>query len=101
MPRRRIMLVGIIFQLIVMIIYVAYFVYWALRSRPQIERAAISLPGGDGILKAVIGMAICSLMIIVRGFYRSAELGDGFDGAIAVSLSFKSKQQRRDERAPS
>ncbi|ORY48015.1 RTA1 like protein-domain-containing protein [Leucosporidium creatinivorum] len=81
----RIMLVGIIVQLIVMIIFVAYFVYWALRSRPQLEQAAISLPGGEGIVKAVIGMGICSLMIIVRGFYRSAELGDGFSGAIATN----------------
>lgn len=79
------MLAGIAFQLFVMIVYVIYGAVWLLKSRGPITEAVRRLPGGEGIKRTIWSMAICSVMIIVRGFYRSTELGQGFDGAIAVS----------------
>lgn len=84
-PSRRIMLGGICFQLFVMIVYLVYGVVWYTKSRTAVSDAIHRLPGGEGIKKAVLGMTVCSIMIIVRGFYRSVELGDGFDGSLAVS----------------
>jgi hypothetical protein len=79
------MLGGIAFQLFVMIVYVVYGTIWALKSRTELQGTILSLDGGEGISRAIIGMAFCSLFIIIRGFYRSVELGDGFKGEIAVS----------------
>lgn len=83
---RRIMLGGIAFQLFVMIVYVVYGAIWAHKSRTELQGTILSIDGGEGIMRAIAGMALCSLFIIIRGFYRSVELGDGFKGEIAVSL---------------
>ncbi|ORY48014.1 RTA1 like protein-domain-containing protein [Leucosporidium creatinivorum] len=81
----QIMLGGIAFQLFVMIVYVVYGAIWAHKSRTEIHGTILSIDGGEGITRAVAGMALCSLFIIIRGFYRSVELGDGFKGEIATN----------------
>lgn len=55
------MLAGIIFQLVVMIVYVAYGGWWAFRSHQEIRLA------GPKITQMGIGMIICSIAIIIRG----------------------------------
>lgn len=79
------MLGGIVVQLAVMLCYSAYGAAWAFKSRTEIHGTIHSVAGGHGISRAMAGMALCSLCIIIRGFYRSVELGDGFRGPIAVS----------------
>lgn len=80
-----IMLAGIVVQLVVMIIYSFYGLWWAYKARAELRKAMTNLPNGRGLSRAAIGMVICSVMIILRGFWRSAELGDGFSGSLAVS----------------
>ncbi|ORY48013.1 RTA1 like protein-domain-containing protein [Leucosporidium creatinivorum] len=81
----RIMLGGIAFQLFVMIVFAFYAIVWTVKARKEIRETIASLPGGQGISRASLSMSICSTMIILRGFYRSVELGDGFRGSIATN----------------
>lgn len=61
----KIMLAGIAFQLFVMLAYVAYWAVWAYRARPEL--ASLQGPAGKAMKLQFVGMAICSLMIIIRG----------------------------------
>lgn len=60
-PSHSIMLAGIIVQLVVMIVYVAYGVVWAMKARSQLRTA------GPILIRMLLGMSICSIAIIVRG----------------------------------
>ncbi|KAM0748533.1 RTA1-like protein [Meredithblackwellia eburnea MCA 4105] len=73
----NIMLGGIVFQLVVMVVYLAYGLYFVLRSRREVEAA------GSKMKLLLLGMTIASICIIIRGVYRTAELGQGFDGGLA------------------
>lgn len=81
----KIMLAGIALQLVVMLIFVAAWALWTRASRADLS--ALPGPARRAVRLQFIGIAICSLMIIVRGFFRCVELGDGFDGAVAQNES--------------
>ncbi|KAK4701322.1 hypothetical protein P7C70_g4913, partial [Phenoliferia sp. Uapishka_3] len=75
----HLMLAGIILQLIVMIVYVLYGLFWAKSSRGELEAA------GRDIHKLLFGMTLASIMVIIRGVYRTAELSQGWNGSIATN----------------
>ncbi|GAA6063548.1 hypothetical protein JCM10212_002660 [Sporobolomyces blumeae] len=74
----NIMLGGIVFQLVVMIIYVAYGAYWIWRARDELGVASRM------IRLLLWAMAFASACIIARGIFRTAELAEGFDGYLAT-----------------
>ncbi|KAK4698985.1 hypothetical protein P7C70_g7284, partial [Phenoliferia sp. Uapishka_3] len=71
------MLAGIIIQLFVMLVYVTYGLLWARRSRDELAHS------GSNIRQLLFGMLLCSIMIIIRGAYRTAELSHGFNSSLA------------------
>lgn len=79
------MLGGITFQLFVMLVFAIYGALWLRKSRSAVSDVIHELPGGAGVGKTIWAIIICSTMIILRGFWRSVELGDGFDCELAVS----------------
>ncbi|KAI5481303.1 hypothetical protein MNV49_004925 [Pseudohyphozyma bogoriensis] len=70
----NIMLAGIVAQLVVMVIYSVYGAVWIAKSRKALD---------DKTKMLLYGMIISSLAIEVRGVYRTAELAQGFHGALA------------------
>ena len=55
------MLGGIVFQLAVMVIFVAYGLVWGYRSKEALRAA------GPKLAQLLFGMAVCSAAIILRG----------------------------------
>ncbi|GAA5843754.1 hypothetical protein JCM5353_008317 [Sporobolomyces roseus] len=74
----RIMLGGIVFQLIVMIIYVAYGGWWVVKAKRDIVRS------GEDIQKMLYALTAASACIIARGIFRTVELDEGFGGYLAT-----------------
>ncbi|GAA5894586.1 RTA1 domain-containing protein [Sporobolomyces salmoneus] len=74
----NIMLGGIVFQLIVMIVYVAYGIYWSLKAKEEVARS------GKKMRYMLYALFAASLCIIARGIFRTVELAEGFDGFLAV-----------------
>lgn len=72
------MLGGIAFQLLVMIIYVAYGGWWGYRARKEIARS------GTDMQYMLYALAAASACIIARGIFRTIELEEGFSGYLAV-----------------
>ncbi|KAI5479400.1 RTA-like protein [Pseudohyphozyma bogoriensis] len=74
----NLMLAGIVIQLVVMVFFVAYGLYWGAFRAGQEWRVA-----DRNLWFLVLGMALCSLGILIRGVYRTAELAGGFNGSLA------------------
>ncbi|GAA5861830.1 hypothetical protein JCM5353_002310 [Sporobolomyces roseus] len=74
----RIMLGGIAFQLLVMIIYVAYGGWWGYKARREVARS------GKDMQYMLYALAAASACIIARGIFRTIELEEGFSGYLAV-----------------
>ncbi|KAM0749135.1 RTA1-domain-containing protein [Meredithblackwellia eburnea MCA 4105] len=73
----NLMLSGIVIQLVVMLIFVSYGAWFFSRSRREAEIT------GNKVDWLFFGIALSSLMIIIRGCYRTAELSGGFNGRLA------------------
>jgi len=74
-----------VFQLIVMIIYVAYGGWWVVKAKRDIVRS------GKDIQKMLYALTAASACIIARGIFRTVELDEGFGGYLAVRFpSFSS-----------
>lgn len=77
------MLAGIVVQLVIMLVFVAFGLLWAHRALPEIRAW-----GPDIRTLLLAGILLPSVMIVVRGCYRTGELSQGFSGSLAVrSLS--------------
>ncbi|GAA6011490.1 hypothetical protein JCM11491_002804 [Sporobolomyces phaffii] len=74
----QIMLGGIVFQLIVMIIYVLYGSYWCFQARKEIGQTGRKM---HSMLYALLAASLC---IIARGIFRTIELDEGFSGHLAT-----------------
>ncbi|GAA5846737.1 hypothetical protein JCM3766R1_005046, partial [Sporobolomyces carnicolor] len=74
----NIMLGGIVFQLIIMLVYVAYGCLWAYKARHEIATTGRKI---HWLLYALLAASLC---IIARGIFRTIELEEGFDGYLAV-----------------
>ncbi|KAL8292902.1 hypothetical protein RQP46_000596 [Phenoliferia psychrophenolica] len=75
----NVMLAGIVIQLSVMVVFVSYGALWAWRAKKEIGA------GGRDLHWLLFGILFSSLMIIIRGFYRSVELGGGIMGFLATN----------------
>ncbi|GAA5976837.1 hypothetical protein JCM5350_007263 [Sporobolomyces pararoseus] len=74
----NIMLGGIVFQLFVMVVYVAYGLHWSYKSRREIVESGKKM---QYLLYALFAASLC---IIARGIFRTIELEEGFAGYLAV-----------------
>ncbi|GAA5924027.1 RTA1 domain-containing protein [Sporobolomyces koalae] len=75
----NIMLGGIVFQLVVMLIYVAYGAFWVYKARVEIKSS------GRKMRTMIWALFAASLCIIARGIFRTIELAEGFSGFLAVN----------------
>ncbi|KAL8293529.1 hypothetical protein RQP46_000230 [Phenoliferia psychrophenolica] len=75
----NLMLAGIAFQLVVMIIFVVYGAWWVRRAAAEIRVVSRDISWLLG------GMLLSSICIIIRGIYRTAELGQGWGGFLALN----------------
>ncbi|KAL8283440.1 hypothetical protein RQP46_005850 [Phenoliferia psychrophenolica] len=73
----NLMLAGIVIQLVVMIVFVGYGLLWARRAQYELRTASSKLR------LLLFGMLFSSIMIIIRGVYRTCELAGGFSGSLA------------------
>ncbi|KAM0755291.1 hypothetical protein T439DRAFT_375693 [Meredithblackwellia eburnea MCA 4105] len=73
----HLMLAGIVFQLVVMLVFFAYTAWFYSRARKEFYLA------GKRVIWLFFGVGLSSFMIIVRGAYRTAELAGGFKGTLA------------------
>ncbi|GAA5857664.1 hypothetical protein JCM8547_004322 [Rhodosporidiobolus lusitaniae] len=73
----NIMLAGIIVQLVVMIFFSLYMLAWSWVARDEVRRS------GSRIQLMLAALGVCSVAVIVRGGFRTAELNEGFSGPLA------------------
>ena len=86
------MLAGICSQLVCMIFFVAYLARWALRARNELRAA------NSNIRWLVFGIVLSSIMIIIRGTYRTIELAGGIMGFLAASPATFSNSNKTTDR---
>jgi len=85
----RIMLGGIVFQMLAITIYMGLaieFIYRFWHDKPFEGRGFAPVPGRSALTRNIkcmlLGSALSSLMIYVRSVYRTIELVDGWNGRI-------------------
>jgi hypothetical protein len=77
----NIMLAGIILQLITMVSLALFYIWYF--AKVGVWRS-ITLRGPTAKFNQLfIGTAICIVLVIIRGVYRTIELADGFDSPTA------------------
>jgi hypothetical protein len=81
----NLMLGGIAAQLATMVVFAAVFVWFFTKTDTW---AGLSLGGPNARFTwLLVGTAVCSVLVITRGIYRTVELADGFNGSIAHNQS--------------
>ena len=88
-PGSRIMLGGIVLQLVCMVVFSALAAVVWMRMRKDRSYRATPRPQAGKLTSLGWGIAIATLTIIIRGGYRSAELAEGWGGYLLREASFR------------